>query len=107
MGKCRYYHIATVCAYRMGEDGKPIPHKFETGRCAIAPIDPRCECDGDEARCDFYPEIRKEAGREISCATCKHWEHDEECRLRNCHRAFTKDELEDKTFVTDAWEEIE
>ena len=42
------------------------------------------------------------------CENCKHFREDEEtCRLKNCHRAYSRLELENKDIVTDAWESAE
>ena len=110
MGKCDCYHVTEGRGYRYDTvTGKPIPHTYEYGICLGTKERERCSCDGDEVRCDFYPQKRKKAeGEEIHCRTCKHFYNMAvECRMRNCHRAFSARELENKDFVTDAWEKAD
>lgn len=103
MSKCEHYYTTECGGYILSPAaGKPIPQICVHGACSRA--NKRCECDGEQSRCDYYSEVKKGASAK-GCATCKHLGCDEVCRLRNCHRIFTKAELENKDFVSDAWEE--
>lgn len=102
MGKCKHYHEVS---YRGNIYDPvihvPIPQTLTHGAC-IKKDNERCECDGEESRCDYFPKIR--AREKIGCETCRYFDDsDDACRLKNCHRAFNKAELENKDFVTDAW----
>lgn len=103
MDKCDKYHQVSGRGYRYDPaTGRPIPYANEYGVCFGTKTRERCDCDGDTSRCDFYPEKRK-AGR--GCGNCRRYKDDvDTCRLLNCHRAYGQKELENKDFVTDAWE---
>lgn len=55
---------------------------------------------------ECYLEKQKENTTEArGCITCKRYGDDVSvCKLLNCHRAYGQKELENKDFVTDAWE---
>lgn len=46
-----------------------------------------------------------ESSEPRGCTTCKRYGDDvSACKLLNCHRAYGQKELENKDYVTDAWE---
>ncbi len=52
----------------------------------------------NERKHDECPEPR-------GCMSCKRYGDDvSTCKLLNCHRAYGQKELENKDYVTDAWE---
>ena len=98
---CKNYHTLELRRLEYNSiTGTPMPTKTKSGVC-IATVDLKeCKCEGDETMCDFFLKENPKG-----CETCKHFGDSlEGCRLKNCHRAYTNKELEDKTFVTDAWE---
>lgn len=105
MGKCDKYRVVQRRAFRFNPlTGTPRPYSYEEGVCLGTKEIDKCDCGGDESRCDFYAE-KREAAEEVHCRTCKNFYNLAlECRLRNCFRAFSREELESKEFVTDAWE---
>jgi hypothetical protein len=106
MEQCDKYRVIQRRCFKIDPlSGKPRPYSYEEGVCLGTKELEVCGCDGDESRCDFYPEKRAKAVVR-HCSNCKHfYNYAVECRLLNCYRAFSRQELEDKTFVTDAWEE--
>lgn len=109
MSKCDCYHVADGRGYKYDQDtGKPIPYAYKHGVCLGTKEREDCKCEGDTARCDFYPHKRNEnKNTDVTkgCFTCKRYREDVSvCKLLNCHRAYGQKELENKDFVTDAWE---
>lgn len=56
----------TCDCYRLKEQTSYCNNTFNTdvGICQGTKELDECSCEGDSARCDFYPEIRKKATRE-------------------------------------------
>lgn len=53
MDKCDCYHEREECIYNC------LPTFRRYGVCSGIPVCSPCDCDGDESKCDFYPEKRK------------------------------------------------
>ena len=61
MSKCSCYHTTEVRNYTYHPiTGAPIPHDQTVGVCNGTKEMDECSCGGDESKCDFYPEKRKE-----------------------------------------------
>ena len=60
--KCSCYHSAEKILY-WAPDEAPITVK--TGSCWGTKEREECSCGGDKTRCDFYPEIREKANKEL------------------------------------------
>lgn len=62
MAKCDCYHKRIERRYTYNQiAGQPQGHDVEVGVCYGTKEIERCDCSGDRAKCDFYPEVRKEA----------------------------------------------
>lgn len=60
MNKCDCYHTETKRRYTYNPiTGDPIGHDVEIGVCWGTKECEECSCGGDETKCDFYPEVRK------------------------------------------------
>ena len=61
MKQCDCYHtlIETRCIYKI--TGQPIHYDAEVGVCLGTKECDRCSCNGDRAKCDFYPHVREKA----------------------------------------------
>lgn len=81
MNKCDCYHMKPKTQYTYNQfTGKPIAHDIEVGVCWGTRECDECRCDGDETKCDFYPEVRERAkndswiitekGCVITCPNC-------------------------------------
>ena len=84
MNKCKCYHTQNKLRYTYNPiTGSPIPHDIEVGVCWGTRECDECRCEGDETKCDFYPEIRAKAKKEeynswvvtergcvITCSNC-------------------------------------
>ena len=65
MNKCHCYHTQPKTIYTYNQfTGRPIAHDIEVGVCWGTKECEECSCGGDKAKCDFYPEVRKEAKKE-------------------------------------------
>ena len=60
--KCKCYHSATKILF-WAPDEAPIT--ANTGSCWGTKERDECSCDGDRAKCDFYPEIREKAKKNV------------------------------------------
>lgn len=66
MGKCDYYHLRSETRYSCLP-----PFNSQTtvyGVCFGTKEQDRCNCDGDESKCSFYPEKRKAAEKKMNTA---------------------------------------
>ena len=84
--KCDCYHTQQKTRYTYNQfTGSPIPHDVEVGVCWGTKETDECNCGGDETKCDFYPEVRVKAKKELKkqkeiesrvqvvrCKDCKH-----------------------------------
>jgi hypothetical protein len=62
MSKCECYHTRKTLRYTYNPiTGSPIPHDIEVGVCWGTKECDECRCEGDESKCDFYPEVRAKA----------------------------------------------
>ena len=62
MKKCTSYHKKQERRYTYHPiTGQPIGRDVEVGVCFGTKEVDQCSCDGDERRCDFYPEVRQRA----------------------------------------------
>ena len=63
MSKCDCYHtqLERRCKYHI--TGEPVYYDTEVSVCWGTKERDRCSCNGDESKCDFYPEAR-EKGQE-------------------------------------------
>ena len=43
---------------------------YGDGRCLGTKMMERCECGGDQRKCDFYPELRKQARAKVKTNKC-------------------------------------
>lgn len=60
--KCDCYHTQKKTRYTYNQyTGSPIPHDIEIGICWGTKECDECNCNGDEAKCDFYPQVREKA----------------------------------------------
>lgn len=65
MKKCTSYHTKQDRKYTYHPiTGRPIGHNIEVGVCFGTREVDQCSCEGDMARCDFYPEVRERALKE-------------------------------------------
>lgn len=65
--KCKCYHTQQKTRYTYHPlTGSPIPHDIEVGVCWGTKEADECNCGGDETKCDFYPEVRKKAKKELN-----------------------------------------
>ena len=64
--KCHCYHTQQKTRYTYNQfTGSPIPHNVEVGVCWGTRETDECSCGGDEIKCDFYPEVRAKAKKEL------------------------------------------
>ena len=66
MGKCDCYHLYSETRYSCLS-----PFDLQTtvyGVCLGTKEQDRCNCEGDESKCDFYPEKRKAAEKMLNTA---------------------------------------
>ena len=62
MNKCHCYHTQKKTLYTYDQwSGRPIAHDIEVGICWGTKECDECSCEGDETKCDFYPEVREKA----------------------------------------------
>ena len=60
MSKCDCYHTEPKTRYTYHPiTGSPIGHNIEVGVCWGTRECEECSCGGEESKCDFYPEVRK------------------------------------------------
>ena len=65
--KCNCYHTKTLKLYSYHPvSGQPIGHDVEVGVCWGTKEMDECSCCGDEAKCDFYPEVKEKAMKSVS-----------------------------------------
>lgn len=62
MGQCNCYEERSICIYT-----NP-PRYDHYGVCLGTKEVDRCSCNGDESKCDFYPEKRKAAEKKMNTA---------------------------------------
>ena len=66
MKKCDSYHLRPTIRYTYHPlTGQPIAHDVEVGVCWGTKECDECSCGGDRAKCDFYPEVREKAKKEL------------------------------------------
>jgi hypothetical protein len=61
MSKCDCYHTQIERKYTYHITGEPVYYDAEVGVCWGTKERDECSCGGDEAKCDFYPSVRKRA----------------------------------------------
>ena len=60
---CKYYRLARTVRYLHDPlNGAPIPDYQTIGECTGAKMRPVCFCEGNESKCTYYPEKRKNNG---------------------------------------------
>ena len=65
--KCDCYHTQKERRYTYHPiTGQPIGHDIEVGVCWGTREMDRCDCGGDETKCDFYPEVRENAKKSVT-----------------------------------------
>lgn len=65
MKKCDCYHVKTEKRYIYNPfAGNSIGRDIEIGVCRGTKEEDECDCDGDRAKCDFYPDVRENANKE-------------------------------------------
>ncbi len=65
--KCHCYHTQKKTRYTYNQyTGSPIPHDIEVGVCWGTKETDECNCGGDMTQCDFYPEVRAKAKKELT-----------------------------------------
>jgi hypothetical protein len=65
--KCNCYHTQQKTRYTYNQfTGSPISHDIEVGVCWGTKEADECNCGGDETKCDFYPQVRETAQKEIT-----------------------------------------
>ena len=70
MKKCDSYHLQQKTRYTYHPlTGRPIAHDIEVGVCWGARECDECSCGGDRTKCDFYPEVREKAKKEVEKIT--------------------------------------
>lgn len=63
--KCNCYHIEKTTRYTYHPlTGCPIAHVIDVGVCWGTKERDACDCGGDPVKCDFYPQVRKNARAE-------------------------------------------
>jgi hypothetical protein len=66
MKKCDCYHLQPKLRYTYHPlSGRPIPHNIDVGVCWGTKETEECNCGGDRTKCDFYPDVRKKAKKEL------------------------------------------
>ena len=66
MKKCDCYHLQPATRYTYHPlTGRPIAHDVEIGVCWGTRECDECSCGGDQTKCDFYPEVREKAKKEV------------------------------------------
>lgn len=69
MKKCDCYHLQPATRYTYHPlTGRPIAHDVEIGVCWGTRECDECNCGGDRTKCDFYPELREKALKEVEKA---------------------------------------
>lgn len=64
---CDCYHIESKKQYTYHPiTGQPIGHEVRVGVCWGTKETDECNCNGDETMCDFYPEVRDKARKELA-----------------------------------------
>lgn len=64
--KCNCYYVYKGKRYTYHPiTGQRIVHDVERGICNGTRERDECSCGGDETKCDFYPEIRERAKKEL------------------------------------------
>ena len=62
VNKCKCYHTQKELQYTYHPiSGRAISHDVVVGVCWGTRECDHCNCNGDETKCDFYPEVRKKA----------------------------------------------
>ena len=65
--KCNCYHEKCKKMYTYHPvTGRPWPHEINVGVCWGTKEMDECSCGGDEMKCDFYPEVRAKAKKNVS-----------------------------------------
>ena len=66
MNKCDCYETRVVVNYTYHPiTGQPIAGQRKVGICNGTKEQDHCSCQGDRIKCDFYPEVRKEARKKL------------------------------------------
>ena len=67
MEKCHCYHSQAERRYQYHPiTGLPIGHDTTIGVCWGTKEVEKCNCGGNRLKCDFYPEFREKAKKDIS-----------------------------------------
>ena len=64
--KCNCYHTQKEKRYAYHPLTGNVKHDVEVGVCWGTKELDKCECGGDEINCDFYPQVRETAQKEIT-----------------------------------------
>ena len=65
--KCDCYEVVKRRRYTYHPiTGQPIGHDVDVGICNGTKERDECRCCGDETQCDFYPDVRKKARKNVS-----------------------------------------
>jgi hypothetical protein len=64
---CRCYCTKNKIIYTYHPvTGQPIAHNIDVGVCGGTKEMDECSCGGDVMKCDFYPEVRAKAKKNVS-----------------------------------------
>lgn len=63
--KCDCYHIQTERQHTYHITAVPVYYDAEVGVCWGTKERDQCSCGGDRTKCDFYPEVRQKAKKEL------------------------------------------
>lgn len=65
--KCDCYEVVKKLRYTYHPlTGKPMGHNVDVGVCNGTRERDECSCGGNETKCDFYPEVRARAKKNVS-----------------------------------------
>lgn len=66
MMRCDCYRIESKRKYTYNPaTGEPIRHDITVGVCWGTKEIDECSCNGDRTKCDFYPEVREKAKKDL------------------------------------------
>lgn len=91
--KCDCYHVEKEARYltdfeqglRFAMTGKRIKKELvEVAHCWGTKECDECSCGGDRSKCDFYPEVRKEANQILKIKNAIHAIKNCEIEFENC-----------------------
>lgn len=65
MQKCDCYHVQTKLRHTYHITAVPVYYYMDVGVCWGTKERDECFCGGDRTKCDFYPEVREKAKKEV------------------------------------------